>query len=333
MENSSINNSKELVTIYVLTYKKFHHLYSNIDSILRQSYGNIELIISDDGSDNFPEEDVREYIEMNRRDNISCVIILANKENVGTVRHANNALKHANGKVLIPLACDDEFYSDDVVERIMNRYRERSFNILVTTRYGVDRRGQFLRYWPYREAQKIIESWSLAEMYCAMAEARFLDFASGSVMTMTADFFRSVGPFDERYKYWEDGPFLLKTLRLGCNIETAYDIISIRYEQTEGISNSLELKNSLLASDTELFWQTDRQIAKDDYGYMHRRMMDFLLQRRKHQSWFYYRLLDIQFVDLVGKRILNKITKIRATPPSERPWGRLLTRMLYGKTY
>ena len=332
MGNLNSSRSLDLVTIYVLTYRRFHHLYSNIDSIFKQSYGNIELIVSDDGSDDFPLKEVREYIEINRKENISNVIVLANKENVGTVKHANKALRHAHGEVLIPLACDDEFYSDDVVERIMNRYKEKSFNMLVTTRYGVDGGGGFVRYWPHREACGIIEEWSRAEMYCAMAEARFLDFASGSVMTMRTDFFRSVGPFDERYKYWEDGPFLLKTLRLGYNIDTAYDIISIRYEQTEGVSNSPELTNSLLTSDTELFWQTDRQIAKNDYGYKHRRMMNFLLLRRSHQSWFYHKLLDILYVDLIGKRFRNKITKIKATPPSERPWGRFLTKRLYGKT-
>ncbi len=322
MENSNLNSSI-LASVFVLSYKKFGHLYSNIDSVLRQSYDNIELIVSDDGSSNFPEDEIRNYINAHRRQNISNVIILANKENVGTVRHANKALNHANGEVFIPLSCDDEFFSDDVVERIMKRYKEKPFNMLVTTRYGVDERGNFVRYWPYIEARSIIDGWSRAEMYCALAENRFLDFASGSVMTMKASFFRSVGPFDERYKYWEDGPFLLKTLRLGYKIDTAYDIISIRYEQTDGISNDKELTNSLLGSDIELFWQTDRQIAKNDYGYLHRRMMDFLLLRRKPKSWFHQKLLNILFIDLVGKRFQNKIIKIKATPSSERPWRRL----------
>ena len=45
-----------LVTIIVLTYKDFSGLNKTMEAILEQTYQNIEIIISDDGSENYQEE-------------------------------------------------------------------------------------------------------------------------------------------------------------------------------------------------------------------------------------------------------------------------------------
>ena len=45
-----------LVTIIVLTYKDFSGLNKTVEAILEQTYQNIEIIISDDGSENYQED-------------------------------------------------------------------------------------------------------------------------------------------------------------------------------------------------------------------------------------------------------------------------------------
>ena len=46
------------VTIFTPTYKRFDTLYKTIQSVLEQDYSNIEYIISDDGSPDFPYDDI-----------------------------------------------------------------------------------------------------------------------------------------------------------------------------------------------------------------------------------------------------------------------------------
>lgn len=44
----------ELISISILTYRNYRYLYEALESVFSQDYSNIELIVSDDGSDNFP---------------------------------------------------------------------------------------------------------------------------------------------------------------------------------------------------------------------------------------------------------------------------------------
>ena len=55
-EKSVLNSQKPLATVVVLTYKQFDNLQRNLNSIFIQTYDNIEIIISDDGSQNFQKK-------------------------------------------------------------------------------------------------------------------------------------------------------------------------------------------------------------------------------------------------------------------------------------
>lgn len=270
-----------LATIHILTYNAFDHIYVNLDSVLRQTYNNIEIVIADDGSKSFPKREIEEYISCHKRDNIANVVIIANEKNVGTVKNLNNAICHSNGAVYIPLSQDDDFFTDDVVEQIMRRYVKKPFNVLITSRYGVNKDGEFQRFWPHVKARKIIERMSVKEMFRAYSEFWYTGLASGSVMNISADFINKFGLFDERYVLWEDGPFFFKCLLQGYKIDTAYDIISIRYEQTEGVSNS---PNQLIRNDIQLFLDTDFKLGCNDYGFMHKRYMSLYYSKRDCNS-------------------------------------------------
>lgn len=289
-----------LATIHILTYNAFDHIYVNLDSVLRQTYSNIEIVIADDGSKSFPKREIEDYISHHKRDNITNVVIIANEKNVGTVKNLNNAIRHSKGEVYIPLSQDDDFFSADVVERIMNRYIEHPYKVLITSRYGVNKNGEFQRFWPHVKARRIIEKMSTSQMFRAYSESWYTGLASGSVMNISADFIKEFGLFDERYVLWEDGPFFFKCLLQGYKIDTAYDIISIRYEQTEGVSNS---PNQLIKKDIQLFLNTDFKLGRDDYGFMHKRYMLFLDKVAKPNKVLYRLFVNLLFLDVFIYRL------------------------------
>lgn len=221
-----------LVTVYVVTYKKFDTIFRNIASILNQTYANIELIVSDDGSENFPKDSIVDYITTNRKSNITSYQVIANPSNVGTVKHINKVLSLAHGELFVPLAGDDEFYNNDVISLIVDEYRKKPFNVLSTSRIAIDEEGCEAYFIPHILDRIIIKVWirTAKQQLNRLIQNRFHNFASGSVMTIRAEFFREMGGHDERYILWEDGPFIIKTTSSGKKISTCYDIVSVKYK-------------------------------------------------------------------------------------------------------
>lgn len=265
-------NNGMLVTIYIVSYQKFDFYKRAIDSAINQTYNNIELIISDDGSDHYPLDDVELYLS-HKKDNIKRVLILNNKENVGTVKHENNLLRYANGRLFIPLAADDYFYNKEVVSKIVEEYNKNKFKVLSTSRLCLDEEGGFIRYYPHIGHRGIIEREmnTSEKQFKRYTEGRGLSFASGSAMCYEADFFRMMGGFDERFVLWEDGPFINKMTRKGFKIHFAFDIISICYH-AGGISTN---KNKKLLDDELLYNSVDRLIDKNKFGIYHQRAVIF----------------------------------------------------------
>ena len=96
---------------FVLPAYKAQFLQQAIDSILQQTYSNIELIIVDDCSPEHLEEIVATYSD-NR------ISYYKNSENIGgrnLVEQWNHCIEYANGDYLV-LAADDDLYQPDFVK-------------------------------------------------------------------------------------------------------------------------------------------------------------------------------------------------------------------------
>ena len=109
-----------IVTVLVLSYNNGNYIYDTIDSILIQTYGDIELIISDDASASFDIKAIAAYIEKHQRPNIKNVIYNQNTSNLQTVAHVEKLLPMCNGKFITMIAADDAYNDKDVIEKMMN---------------------------------------------------------------------------------------------------------------------------------------------------------------------------------------------------------------------
>ena len=127
-------DERPLVTVVTATYKRFDTLFDSIDSVFNQDYPNIEYVITDDGSENFPYEKIKQYIDTLDNKNVKNVMILTAEKNRGTVKNLNNAYQRSNGKYIINLSCGDVFFSEDVVSKITKRFIEKKANVVVTSR-------------------------------------------------------------------------------------------------------------------------------------------------------------------------------------------------------
>ena len=90
-----------LVSVVMSVYNGEKYLTEAIESILKQTYKNIEFIIIDDGSKDKSLSIIREYLFDKR------IKLLENKSNKGLIYSLNKGIKESEGKYIARMDCDD----------------------------------------------------------------------------------------------------------------------------------------------------------------------------------------------------------------------------------
>lgn len=103
----------ELVSIVLPVHNGEKYLRTAIDSILNQTYKNIELIVVNDFSNDSSEEIVKEYISRDKRVNL-----INNEINLKLPASLNAGFRSANGKYLT-WTSDDNILYPEMVERMI----------------------------------------------------------------------------------------------------------------------------------------------------------------------------------------------------------------------
>lgn len=101
MEEKDTKNNLQLISIIVPIYNAEHKLSLCIDSILQQTYTNLEVLLIDDGSTDCSREVCNAYCLKDRR----CKVIYQNNEGVAGAR--NTGLKIAKGTYIAFVDNDD----------------------------------------------------------------------------------------------------------------------------------------------------------------------------------------------------------------------------------
>ena len=237
-----------LVTVNMLTYKKFDYLEAALNSVFVQDYPNIEIIISDDGSPNF----YKEYIEniLNKKtNNIKNVQIIHHDVNLGTVKNLNNCIKLSSGKYFIGLSSDDMFADERVISDVVN-YFEKSSAFIITSKRAVFENN--LNDYKVLPDQKDIQYFYNDKLFQRLVIGNFI---SGACTFYSKELFKKMGLFDEEYILLEDYPYYLFLAR--NNIKFHFlDRITV-FHRLGGISNSKKInpvlkKDSLLAIKKEI---------------------------------------------------------------------------------
>lgn len=270
-----------LVSVVTLTYKKYGRLNGAIDSVLSQDYPDIEYIISDDGSPDFPRDKIEAYINRHKRDNLKNLIILEHEKNQGTVKNVNDAYRHARGEIIIPVSSDDELMDPHVISKIVSVYKERGCETLATGRALYNKNGDFIRNIPSSKAGKILSGLRTnKQQYQRFITNRFFEAYSGCTLSMKKSFIEERGYFDEKYTLWEDGPFFAQYL-WDHYMECAFDIISMRYNDG-GVSSGS--KHPLLLKDAEIYRKTDMVAHLDELTFLQRAIVRYSLKRSEDES-------------------------------------------------
>jgi len=98
-------NAAPFISICIPAYKRIDFLQRLLDSIAIQTYGDYEVVITDDS----PDDSVSLFVE--KYADLKSVQYIRNKKSLGTPENWNEAIRNATGK-WIKLMHDDDWFAD-----------------------------------------------------------------------------------------------------------------------------------------------------------------------------------------------------------------------------
>lgn len=109
---------KQLVSVCVITYNSSKYVLETLESIKKQSYDKIELIISDDASTDNTVELCQQWMKGNEGRFVKSAVLTV-AHNGGIAANCNRACWSAQGEWIKIIAGDDALYSD-CIENYIN---------------------------------------------------------------------------------------------------------------------------------------------------------------------------------------------------------------------
>lgn len=124
-----VNIQKELVSVIMATFNTGKKLADSIDSILNQTYSNLELVITDDCSDDKVTLDIlRRYIQEDER-----VDVLYLESNRGPGYARDKSIERARGRYIAFCDSDDRWFAGKLEQQI--RFMQARYCALSYTSY------------------------------------------------------------------------------------------------------------------------------------------------------------------------------------------------------
>jgi glycosyltransferase involved in cell wall biosynthesis len=101
------------------TYNAGKYLAGSIDSILGQTYQNLELLITDDCSDDDTRQILKDYAQKDQRVKVAYL-----KENSGPAIARNRSIERARGRYIAFCDCDDRWMPEKLEKQIAHMTRK-----------------------------------------------------------------------------------------------------------------------------------------------------------------------------------------------------------------
>jgi glycosyltransferase involved in cell wall biosynthesis len=206
---------ENLVSIILTTCNRQNYLPQAVESVLNQTYKNIELLIVDDGSTDNTRDIVSKYLSDKR-------IKYFYQENQGVCLARNNGIKNANGNYLMFLDDDDIFFPY-AVEKLLSSMKKQPENVKLV--YG----DLIYLYEKNKELHKEKQVFPKPKLLIGYVVG--WAFSTIGLVMVKTQAIKDIGMFDKNYEYSEDFELLS---RIVFNYDIAkIDIPIILYRRHE----------------------------------------------------------------------------------------------------
>ena len=297
-----MNATKPLMSIVVITYNSSKTVIDTLESAKAQTYQNIELIISDDGSTDDTVEICNNWLEKNKDRFISTELITVSA-NTGIPANCNRGFIAAKGEWLKGIAGDDALLPDcielnynyvtenkeiDILLSEMELYNNTFTDENLTGYFRIDKSNSFFTS----------ES---------SADYQFRKLLIADIISVTPTLFinKSIiekeGYFDERFRHVEDYPFWLKITKLGYKIYFM-DTVTVKYRKH---NQSIHNNNEIIFLRPAYY---KNEAIRERYVYPYLSITKFIYQKYCYYWALLFRLVNKNRYDWLSFRLYNLLT-------------------------
>lgn len=111
-----VEKQEIMVSIIIATYRRERSLYNAINSLVMQTYKNIEILVIDDNANKVWNEKVTEIIKDISENSKFNIVHIINGQNLGSATTRNVGIERARGKYITFLD-DDDIYLPQKIEK------------------------------------------------------------------------------------------------------------------------------------------------------------------------------------------------------------------------
>ena len=181
---------KPLVTVYIVNHNYGKYLQQSIDSVLDQSYKNIQLIIIDNGS-----KDNSKNILKKLNPSLASIIFQKNK---GLIAANNLAIRMSKGSFVMRLDADD-WLRKDAIQIMVNEFKkENKLGLVFPNYYETDQFGNIIKQIKRHDFKKVTLMDQPAHGACTMFKK---------------DLIEKVGFYDEEFNCQDGFDIWLKFIK------------------------------------------------------------------------------------------------------------------------
>lgn len=258
--------NKPLITFAITSYKNYKYIKEALNSVFIQDYPNIQLIISNDGSPDFNEEELISYLNKYRTENITQLIINNNERNLGTVKNVEYCRSQAQGEFIMYMAADDALYDNHVLSRYIGEFERLGKNaMIVSSKVAMcsNNLSEIIEYAPDEEGINAIRNFDSQQMFSRLSHTFTIPTTSSCYRVKLYDI---VGPYDEDYYIIEDAPLYAKMARMGIRFHWIDDMIGARHRDggiSHGNTNRLNEAYRKYRYDEIIFYKKEILPFKD----------------------------------------------------------------------
>ncbi|MFT4303209.1 MAG: glycosyltransferase [Candidatus Woesearchaeota archaeon] len=210
-----------MISIIIPVFNEENYIQRTINSILKQSYKNYEIIIIDDGSN----DNTIKNIPKNKK-----IRILKNKKNKGIVYSLNKGIKHSKGEYIARIDAGDISNKKRLEKQINEFKKDKNLGIIGTWCNFIDEKNkEIITLRPPTNYSKIKK------------EILRHNLITHPTLMIKKEVIEEIGSYTDKFKYNEDYELVIKCIKK-YKVKNIPEILTTCLIRKKGLSYKKEKK-------------------------------------------------------------------------------------------